>query len=179
MNALDRMSIQHSLRSVSKELAAIGGANTPEMKAAGSALASSMRKQLATRGSLFQGPHRASKTGRASKLRGLPSQPGEPPHRISGRLSKSIGQAVVGGVRRVGSGYFVARLLEEGVDVAEHRRATLAQGLAQGRARRRQTKRRQAQLVIAARPFMARALDAALPKMGDVFVGALQHRGQS
>ena len=192
VNALDRSALQRVTKALSAEMAAIGGANTPEMKAAGSVLAKAIRKELATRGSLFQGPHRASKTGKASKLRGLPSAPGEPPHRISGRLYKSIGQEVVGGVRRVGSSWFTSRLLQYGVDADETRKtkAAIAAGkpltarrlgalrAAETRRRKRAAKR-QAHLKIAPRPFMEQALAAALPKMGDDFVATLQHRGGS
>ena len=180
INALDRLSLQRVTKALEKEMAEIGGANTEEMKAAGSVLARSIRKELATRGSLLQGPHRASKTGKASKLRGLPSSPGEPPHRISGNLYKSIGQAVVGGVRRVGSSWFTSRLLQFGVDASETRKTKLAKASASGRARRRRSAakpRRASHLKIAARPFMEKALEAALPKMGDEFVTALKKRG--
>lgn len=177
LNALDRSGLQRVTRRLAKEMAEIGGANTPEMKAAGSALAKSIRKQVATRGSLYQGPHRASKTGKPSKVRGTPSAPGESPHRITGRLYKSIGQAVVGGVRRVGSGWFTSRLLQDGVDADETRRQKLAAASSRGRARRRRKARRTPHLTIAARPFMERALAAALPVMGNDFLTQIQRRG--
>lgn len=193
MNALDRTALTRSLSTLKRELAAVGGANTPEIKAAGNALARSIRKELATRGSLLQGPHRASKTGKPSKLRGVPSAPGEPPHRISGRLYKSIGQEVVGGVRRVGSSWFTSRLLQFGVDATETRKtkAAIAAGkpLTAGRVRslraaetlrrRRAAKRGSARIHIAPRPFMEKALADALPKMGDEFVATLKRRGGS
>lgn len=182
VNALDRSALQRVTRALSRELADIGGADTEEMKAAGSVLAKAIRSELATKGSLLQGPHRASKTGKASKLRGLASAPGEPPHRISGRLYKSIGQEVVGGVRRVGSSWFTSRLLQFGVDAEETRKAKLARAVSSSRARRRRRAakpRRQPHLKIAPRPFMERALENALPKMGAEFVATLRHRGGS
>lgn len=190
INALDRLSLQRVTKALAKEMADIGGANAPEMKAAARVLASSIRKQLSTRGSLLQGPHRLSKTGKASKVRGLPSAPGEPPHRISGALAKSIGTEIVGGVMRVGSSRFTSRLLQFGVDADETRktRAAIAAGkpLTVGRVRalraaetrrRKRAAKRAAHLTIAPRPFMERALEAALPKMGDDFVATLQKRG--
>ena len=180
VNALDRLSLQRVTKALSKEMAEIGGANTPEMKAAGSVLARAIRKELATKGSLLQGPNRASKTGKPAKLRGLPSAPGEPPHRITGRLYKSIGQEVVGGVRRVGSSWFTSRLLQYGVDADETRKTRLAIAVSSSRARRRRKAskpHRSSHLKIAPRPFMEQALEAALPKMGDDFVATLVKRG--
>jgi hypothetical protein len=39
---------------------------------------------------------------------------GQPPHRQTRKLRRSLGTAVVDGIRRVGSGWFVARLQEFG-----------------------------------------------------------------
>jgi hypothetical protein len=58
-----------------------------------------------------------------------PAPPGAPPHRITRELLRSWGTGVVNGVRRVGSGWFVARLQEDGTEsMAPHPYAR--QGLA-------------------------------------------------
>lgn len=46
-----------------------------------------------------------------------PAAPGEPPHRITRELQRSWGNRAIGDARRVGSSWFVARLLEDGSEV--------------------------------------------------------------
>lgn len=165
--------VSGAMNTLRKELADIGGANTPEMKAAAAALRRAIKKQLSTRGTL--------KT---------PSKPGEPPRRerffrggklIDSALWKSIGTEVVGGVMRVGSSYFTSRLLEGGVDASLHARLKVAASASRfakhGRPNRRTlAPKRISRLEIAPRPFMQRAIDAAAPEMGEVFAAAVQKR---
>jgi hypothetical protein len=161
INAVDRTALQRSVSKLKREMADIGRANTPEMRAAGNVLARSIRKELSVKGALYLGPSR----GRG-KVRGIPSAPGEPPHRITSKLYKSVGTEVVGGVLRVGESYFTSRLLELGVD------ATMK--LRSGKLRRRKGGIATRRIRIAPRPFMKRALANALPKMGDEFIGTLK-----
>jgi hypothetical protein len=102
INAMSRGDLQKGLRSVNKDLvkmtAVISGANSEPVKQAATVLQKNWRRILNVRGG------------------GKPSSPGTPPRRQSGRLWKSIRQAVVDGVRRVGSGDFVAWMDEFGVD---------------------------------------------------------------
>jgi hypothetical protein len=86
-------------RELKKILADVGGANTPEMKAAARQLAKSIKKQISKKGT-----------------RRDRSKPGEPPRRQTGKAWKSIGTEVVGGVMRVGTGRFTLRILQDGVD---------------------------------------------------------------
>lgn len=153
-NALERGDLQRqistAMKALKKEMADIGGANTPEMKAAGTVLAREIRKVLSVRG---------TKTNR--------SKPGEPPRRQKGRLAKSVGQDVVGGVRRVGESDFKSRLLQEGVDTSLP--------IKSGKRRRKggTAKRR---LKIEPRPFMERAAENAIPKMDGEFSLTLEKR---
>lgn len=85
------------------------------------------------------------------------SAPGQPPGKRSGRLQKSIGREVVGGVMRVGSGDFTAPILEQGsVSVDKHT----------GRSH-----------TLAPRPFMRPAMEQAKTEMTTVAVGELRKRG--
>lgn len=77
--------------------------------------------------------------------------PGEPPLAHQRRLYRSIQTAVVDGERRVGSGYFVARLLEFGTD-GDERGPDFPH------------------------PFMRPALEGVADQMTDVFVSDLQRR---
>jgi hypothetical protein len=148
--------IHASLRRLKTELADASGVSSPATQAAGIALAKSLRRTLNVRG-----PKRH------------PSAPGEPPHRLSGRLDRSVGTEVVGDALRVGVSDFVGRLLETGVNVEVTPRVSRRiAAIAHQRARRLGFR-----LTIAARPFMQRALDAALPDMGDAAVSTLQRRG--
>lgn len=156
MNADLRHQVQTSLRDLRRVMADVGGANEPEMKAAGSVLAKRIRRVLSTR-TMHQGPLQPGESGTQGA-----SAPGEPPNRQTGRLARSIGQEVVGGVRRVGSSWFTSRLLEAGVQ----------------KVGRRKTKKGSVpvRVNIAPRPFMERALEEALPDMDGVMVGELQRR---
>jgi hypothetical protein len=197
LNSLARSAIQRSLplkgqidavmKNLKTELADIGGASSPELKAAGVALAQGIRKTLGVKGALYQ-TSAFTRAGHKSKLRGIPSAPGQPPHKISGQLQKSVGVEVVGGVMRVGESRFTAPLLEGGIDAVATRARKAAQQLQTVRARRARAgadKRRSrlglvgrtaSRLHIAPRPFMQQAADAAAPKMGDAFVLSLQTR---
>jgi hypothetical protein len=153
------VSIAEDLRKADRELkkilADVGGANTPEMKAAARQLAKSIRKQISKKGT-----------------RRDRSQPGEPPRRQSGKAYKSIGTEVVGGVMRVGTGRFTLRILQDGVTHA-------TRGAAVDRAGKRRHKRqalKRASVTIEPRPFMERALAEALPQMEGDFVGELQKK---
>jgi len=101
VNAMSRGELQRGLRQVTKDVermtAEISGANSEPVKRAASVLQRNWRRLLNVRA---KGP----------------SAPGTPPHRHAGRLFKSIRQAVVDGVRRVGSGDFRSWMTEFGVD---------------------------------------------------------------
>lgn len=153
------MSIADELRKADRELkkilADVGGANTPEMRAAARQLAKSIRKQISKKGT-----------------RRDRSQPGEPPRRQSGKAYKSIGTEVVGGVMRVGTGRFTLRILQDGATHA-------TRGAAVDRAGKRRHKRqalKRPSVTIEPRPFMERALAEALPQMEGDFVGELQKK---
>lgn len=147
--------IRKGSRELKKILADVGGANTPEMRAAGRVLVKSIKKQLGKKGT-----------------RRDRSKPGEPPRRQSGRAWKSIGTEVVGGVLRVGTGRFTLRILQDG---ATHATRGAAVDKAGKRRHKRQTLKR-ASVTIAPRPFMEQALEEALPQMEGDFVGELQKK---
>jgi len=155
--------IDRAVKALKATMADIGDAATPEMKAAGRVLATSIRKQLSVKAPPYVGPLKAGATRRFAS-----SPPGSPPFRRRGVLYKSVGTEVVGGVLRVGESYFTSRLLELGVD------ATMK--LRSGKLRRRRGGIATRRIVIAARPFMQRALEAALPKMEGDYVATLEKR---
>lgn len=101
MNILRRGDLAKALsqgrRELDKITREISGADSEPVKAAATVLAKEARRLLNVPG------------GRDS-----PSSPGEAPRRRTKKLRKSIGHAVVEGVRRVGSGSFEARLFEFG-----------------------------------------------------------------
>ncbi len=165
--SLDRFDLQRqistAMRGLKKEMADVGGANTPEMKAAGRVLRAAIKKQLAKQGIRYAGPLRPG-----AKPKTIPSAPGEPPRRVTGRLWKSVGTEVVGGVLRVGESWFTSRLLEGGVDAALPLRSGKVRRRVGGLARRR--------IKIAPRPFMERAYEQAAPKMEGDFVLELRRK---
>ena len=134
-------------RSVERALNEIGGVKSPEMRAAGNTLARSIRKTLSVAGG------------------GQPSAPGQPPHRQTGQLAKSVKAAPSGDAIKVGPLAFTSPFLEEGVKAVKGETRT-----SRGRGSRRRVTKKRRSLTIAARPFMARALDACKDKMVDVFV---------
>lgn len=148
INALNRSEIQQSLRELGQH---IGGARHIGVRAAGSALARAMRKQLAARGGKDEF-----------------SSPGRPPLKKSGRLQKSIGTQNVEGVLRVGSGHFVARIMEQGAIIPPGGEASTASR--SGRKKRRYPKGR----IMKPRPFMAKALEKAKPKMTEAAVSDMR-----
>jgi hypothetical protein len=89
-----------SVRVLTKDItdltAELTGANSEPVIAAGRAQAKEWRRLVSVAG------------------HGEPSAPGQPPHAQKRRLQRSIGTAVVEGVRRVGSSLFTARLTEFG-----------------------------------------------------------------
>lgn len=102
INALKAGELQRGLRAVNTDVARmtaeISGANSEPVKRAATVLQKEVRRLLNTRGG------------------GKPSAPGSPPHRQSGRLWRSWRQAVVQGIRRVGSGDFRSWMAEFGTD---------------------------------------------------------------
>lgn len=121
--------VRETRRALDAEVAELSGARSEPVVAAARVLRTEIRRQVAVRGTDES-----------------PAPAGSPPHRIRGLLWRSIGTAVVDGVRRVGSGYYVARLQEFGSE----RRAP--------------------------RPFMDRGLAAAAPQMTEVFVSEAQRK---
>lgn len=150
----------------SEFFADIAGANSPATLAASRVLMRAIRRQLAVKGAVIR------QTFGGTQSRVETSSPGEAPRRQTGRLQRSVGSEVVGGVRRVGVARFVGRLLEEGVDSTTN--VTPSGRTFGARRRKKQTARRR--LIIAPRPFMERALQNAQPRMGDEAVTALQAR---
>lgn len=143
-------------RKLERTLNELGGVRSPEMRAAGNTLAKSIRKTLSTRGG------------------GQPSAPGQPPRRQTGALAKSVKAAPLGDVIRVAVLRFTAAFLEEGVSAVKGdlrtsrgRRSNRGKLTPHSRAR---TTRKKRNLVILARPFMARALAAVRGQLLDVFV---------
>lgn len=151
---------------MSRFFADLAGANGPATTAAARVLMRAIRRKLSVRAAVTR------RTFGGEQSRTEASSPGEPPRRRTGRLIKSVGTEVVGGVRRVGLARFVARLLEEGVDTT----VTVTPSGRVFNARRRKAKTARRRLQIAPRPFMQAALDSALPRMGDEAVTSLQAR---
>jgi hypothetical protein len=150
-------------RGVERALNELGGVRSPELRAAGNALARSIRKTLSVAGG---GSLAASLKGkRLHAVGGQPSAPGQPPHKQTGQLAKSVKAGPSGDAIKVGPLAFTSLFLEEGVNATKGDRRT-----SRGRGSRKRTTVKQRTLVIAARPFMARSLEAAKDKMVDVFV---------
>lgn len=159
--------IRRGTRELRKLMADIGGANTPEMKAAGRVLAKEIRKELGKKGAPIQGPLRPG-----AKQKFAPSGPGEAPRRQTGKLVKSIGTEIVGGVLRVGSRRFTSRILQDGTTGA----ATGAAVDKQGNRRHKKRTLKRPSVTIAPRPFMEKALERALPQMEGEYVAGLQKK---
>lgn len=162
-------SVRTGLQNAKRFFADLTGADDPGTKGAARALMRSIRKQLAKRAAAerrsFQGVQQRTER----------SAPGEAPRRVTGKLYKSVGSEVVGGIRRVGPASFVGRLLEEGVNTTI---ATTPSGRAFSKRRRKSGKARRT-LIIARRPFMEAALEDALPKMEGEAVSSLQARDRT
>jgi hypothetical protein len=149
----------------------IGGVNTPEIKAAGRVLASAFRRQVSKAKNLRAGL-------KSRTLIGDPSKPGEAPHRVTGRLRRSVGTEAVGGVRRVGFAAFEARLLNDGVDQPGSGATPGGQTYRDAAGRKRRTRGAQGKrkYQLEPRALMEPATTKALPKMEDVYVGEVQRR---
>lgn len=160
-------------RGVERALNELGGVKSPEMRAAGNTLARSIRKTLSVKG----GGVLASSltTHRTYALGGTPSAPGQPPHRQTGRLAKSVKAGPSGDAIKVGPLAFTALFMEEGVQSEQGatkrhvgRRSRRGRTLAErGKGHSTRSKRT---IRLAARPFMAKALEAVKSRMVDVFV---------
>jgi len=102
INALSRGELQRGLREATKDAQRltreISGADSEPVKQAAGVLLKEVRRLLSTPGG------------------GKPAPPGSPPHKQTGALRRSWKQAVVQGVRRVGSGNFRAFLAEFGTE---------------------------------------------------------------
>lgn len=142
----DANGIKQVTRKMNAALADIGGANSPELKAAAGTLAKSIRKVLSVSGGGTQAS--SIKTRRRRVIGGRPSTPGQPPHKQTGRLSRSVKHGPVGAGRRVGVLAFYAGFQEEGVP-----------------------KRR-----LGRRPFMLVAYERVKDQMGDMMVIAMDPR---
>jgi hypothetical protein len=86
-------------RELKKILADVGGANTPEMRAAARVLVKSIKKQISHQG---------------DPSRSFDSRAIRPADRRAGHGSRSAPK-IVGGVVRVGTGRFTLRILQDGV----------------------------------------------------------------
>lgn len=177
INAGNRSELQQGLsaatKAMARELAELTGARSQPVIQAATALARAWRLVLNTPA----GDVRQSIKSR--RLRGSPSAPGQPPHRLSGQTRKSVKTAVVDGVRRVGTGWFKLRLLEDGVTATVTRRRSAKGDFVTskvGKFRRKRVAKRTGSFtfVIAPRPSAERALQIAAPAMGEVFVTELQ-----
>lgn len=147
-------------------MAGLTGANDFAATSSARALMRAIRKRLSVAAAVKR------RTFGGEQSRSERSQPGESPRRVTGKLRRSVGTEVVGGVRRVGVARFVGRLLEEGVD-------TTTQTTPSGRSfnpRRRKAKQARRVLKIERRPFMEAALQEALPRMEQDVVSDLQAR---
>lgn len=113
---------------LAREAAELTGANSEPVKKSARILLKQIRLSLNVAG-----------------VRSAPAPAGSPPHKISGKLRKSFATAVVDGARRVGSGYFKARLAEFGSEQQPPR------------------------------PYMRASFAKAEPEMVDTFVSDLQH----
>lgn len=148
INALQRNALQKGLRDATKDAErltrAISGADEEPVKRAAFALRKAWRRVLSTPGggepsAPGSAPHKQGVGFRFRRRKGSAG-----PARFSRPLFRSIGTAVVEGVRRVGSGDFRARLHEFGAE--DH----------------------------PPRPHARVALEAAAGKMADVIVTASQ-----
>jgi hypothetical protein len=100
INALRAGDLARGLAGVQKDInklnADLTGANSEPVRKSAGALLKNWRKLLDVPG------------------HGAPAAPGQAPHRQTRKLRRSLGTAVVDGIRRVGSGWFVSRLQEFG-----------------------------------------------------------------
>lgn len=178
-----RRQVAAGVRQAQRFFADLTGANDPASRGAARVLMAAIRKQLAVKAAVT----RQSFGG--SQSRTEHSAPGESPRQVTGRLRKSVGTEVVGGIRRVGVSRFVGRLLEEGVDTTVtvtpsgrqigSTRKQIRNGKTVRQIRRRKGGNARRTLRIAPRPFMEKALEAALPKMEGEAVSALQARDRT
>jgi hypothetical protein len=144
-------------------LAAVGGANSPEMKATGNALAKQMRKTLSVSGGA-----RIAQSIRTRKLQaigGTPSRSGEPPRAQTKQLARSVKAGVVGTGIRVGALRFTSGFLEEGVNATRGTRKTRRSGRGRGQF----SGRVQRTIRIPARPFLAKSVELAKDAMAKAF----------
>lgn len=190
MSSRAKFDIQRTMRQANRalvrEIRQVTGADSEAVRRAAGILARTWREGLGQVAPGLRQPLKASKNGRR-RLRGDPSEPGKAPHRVTGRLQKSVRTAVVDGIRRVGTGDFRARLLEFGVVTeAEAPRATqyarfkMDKGGKTGRLipRKRQgTTKGTRRLVIAPRPHARPALEACQDQMTAVVVAELSKSG--
>jgi len=157
INALQRGELQRGLQAATKDAMRltrdISGADSEPVKAAAGVLQKEWRRLLGTKGG------------------GKPSAPGAPPRRQSGRLWRSIRQAVVRGVRRVGSSDFRTWMLEYGVD-SPPKPARLFKNQ-KGKNKGRMTKPRKGHHM-APRPHARPALENAQQQMTEVLVAESQ-----
>jgi hypothetical protein len=168
INAMDRSKMQRSLNNLENF---IGGGRDIATRAAGSQLARGIRKVL-------------SKKAADKKDH---SAPGEAPRRREGlgrkpkgkyfSVYKSIGTQVVEGTMRVGSGSNVARLMEQGyvIPALSQSKPVKARKTKNGAAPRKKRKYPKGRIQ-KPRPFMAKGLKLAQPKMTDAVVSTLRRR---
>lgn len=120
IDALSRGDLARGLSAARKDIekltAELSGANSEPVKAAARVFVKEARRLASTGGAFGAALRLATKEGVQVNVS---AAPGDPPLRHQGRLVRSITTGVVDGVRRVGSSYFVARLLEFGTDGAE------------------------------------------------------------
>lgn len=137
INALKAGELQNGLRAVTKDVqkltSDLTGANSEPVREAARLLSRNWRQLVSVSG------------------RGEPSAPGQPPHAQKRRLRRSIGTAVVNGVRRVGSSLFTSRLTEFGWKAKDG-------------------------TVVAPRPHARVALEQSADKMVDVTVSEAQRK---
>ena len=173
--------VQGVSRGFEQVLRDLGGVRSEEMRASGRLLARSIRRVLGQSGG---GAVVASvKTRRKRAIGGTPSAPGEPPRKQTGQLQRSVKAGPVGPRIRVGPLRFTAPILEEGVDTSKPARKTSAvrvggrlRNRLRARSRHRRIRGGKLRIVIAARPFMARALAAVRDELGPLFVSEVRKR---
>jgi hypothetical protein len=170
-----------------RELATVtGGADDEGVVNAAKVLVRSIKKVLSKKATGVRHTTVASggfrKTTKKKTSYGLPSSPGEPPRRQSGALYRSIGTAVVAGVRRVGSGDFTAPILNDGAIIDEQiARAAGAEkfiptgGARKGKLTSKRARKGHRRLKIEKRPFMEPGLALAKANgMTDAILSGLQ-----
>lgn len=171
-----RLSLAH--RKLLAHTRLITGADSELMKEAGKVLRKSIQKRLATRAPRLRVSLNKPEHGKR-RMYGEPSDPGESPHRISGRLHRSIRSVVKDGERTVLSNDFRAKWLEFGLVVAP-KAARMSQKKRFGKllpeSKQHMIKATKGR-TIEPRPFMRPGLEDARPELRKIGAQILRKEG--